>query len=136
MLWRSRLLLLVLLSALSLPAVACRGNKQAPKPQVNEQAVLVCTEACAAHGQCGTLPTAKKAVLTNNGGPAVSLHDRYLPTGTAVQVVEINERQLLPAQGGSPRTADATPFPHLFYRVTVPDGSSTWVSDWCIQKAD
>lgn len=127
---------LVIVLAISLAAVACRGNGEKPRPQVNERGVVVCSEACANHGQCATLPTARKAVLANRGGPAVSLHDFYLPVDAVVQVTEINERQLLPAKDGSPITANTTPFPHLFYRVAASDGTAAWVSDWCIEKVD
>lgn len=126
--------LALLLLALCMLAAGCRRGEP-PKPQVNEQGVLQCSETCADHGQCGTLPNAKKAVLANDGGPAVSFHDRYFADKTSVLVVEINDRELLPANNGVP-LPNSTPYPHQFYRVSVPDGTMSWVSAWCIVKTE
>lgn len=123
-------LILVFLSALSL-LTACR-NENVPFT-VEEEAEATCSETCARYGQCGTLPDNQKAVLANQAGPAVSLHDRYFTEGTRVIVIEISQRDLVASRNGVPLIPDTTPFPHTFYRVNSAD-KSAWVSEWCLAR--
>jgi hypothetical protein len=124
--------LLVMLCALTLLAAACRDETPVPFAR-DEQARIDCSEACAARGQCGTLIDDTRAVLANEGGPAVSLHNRFFLQDTLVTVVETSARELIAARDGVPLIAEATSFPHLFYRVTG-EGKDAWVSEWCLAR--
>jgi hypothetical protein len=130
---RSCSILHLLLLALGLVVLASCGSNQPSQPAVNEPGVLVCSRECGDRSQCGVLQSAEHAVLANEGGPAVTLHDRYFLDGTTVTVLEINERQLLPAQNGVP-IPNSTPFPHNFFRVSEAGGKTAWVSGWCIER--
>lgn len=112
---------------------ACR-NRTPSLPGVGEQAVLTCSEECAARGQCGTLTTSQPVVLANEAGPSVKYQDRYFPEGTLVTLIEVNEREVIAARDGAPQTGSATPFLHNFYRAQDAAGKTAWVSSWCIAR--
>jgi hypothetical protein len=72
-------------------------------------------------------------VLASDGGPAVSGHNRFFFDEALVTVVGSQQRELIAARDGVPLIAEATNFPHLFYRVS--DGVKTaWVSEWCLAR--
>ena len=101
---------------------------------VDEQVQTTCSDACVDHGQCGTIGD-NRVVLAMDGGPAVTLHDRFFPEGAIVRIVELSQRDLVAARNGVPlSTADATPFPHTFYRVSGELGKTAWVSAWCLAR--
>lgn len=112
---------------------ACRGGDENVPFAVQEQAEIACTETCALHGQCGTLPDEQQAVLANSAGPAVTLQDRFFLEGTLVTVQEMSQRSLIGAIDGQPLIGVATEFPHLFYLVNG-EGKVAWVSEWCLQR--
>jgi len=128
--WRLIRLALILLAGFIL-LVACGGT--APLTP-GEQATLVCSEECAARGQCGTLSDETKAVLGHDSGPIVRGHNRFFVENVVVNVDETTQRDLVGALNGVP-LLEATPFPHIFYRVTQPEIAKTaWVSGWCIAR--
>ena len=98
-----------------------------------EAAKIVCTDECAARGQCGVLPDDHRAVLANEGRPAVWDHNRFFVDGTPVIVREVSNRELIASRDRVPLTVEATPFPHIFYRVEG-EGKNAWVSEWCIAR--
>jgi hypothetical protein len=118
--------------ALTLLLAACRDDN-APLEQ-NERALIACSEECAARGQCGTTDDGRRVVLANSAGPEVSVHDSLYTDETQVQVVELTQRDLIAARNGAALTAEATPFPHTFYKVTDQAGRSGWVSGWCLAR--
>jgi len=127
--WSLALLIIILVILLT----ACRkGDQEAPFAQ-NDQARIACTETCAARGQCGTLPDGRRAVLANQSGPTVSLHDRFFIEEATVTVTESSPRELIAARDGVALTSQATPFPHIFYRVASED-KIAWVSEWCLAR--
>ncbi|MEZ4515817.1 MAG: hypothetical protein R3C44_02905 [Chloroflexota bacterium] len=129
----ARRLWLLLLIVLAM--AACRS--QTPTlPAVGEQAVLVCSEECAARGQCGTVNNSDIVVLANEGGPAVKFQDRYFSTGTLVTLAEVSEREVIAARDGAPLTGSATPFPHSFFLAQDEGGKSAWVSSWCVARPE
>ncbi len=112
---------------------ACRGGDEPVPFAVDEQAEIACTETCALHGQCGTLPDEQQAVLANSAGPAVTLHDRFFLDGVLVTVQELSQRSLIGALNGQPLIGVATEFPHLFYLVND-EAKVAWVSEWCLER--
>jgi hypothetical protein len=112
---------------------ACGGGENVPFA-ANEQARIECTDECAAHGQCGTLTSNDQpAVLANEGGPAVTLQNRFFLEDSVVTVVESSQRELIAAEGGVPLLGVATQFPHMFYLVSG-EGKTAWVSEWCLGR--
>lgn len=132
---RTRLVctVIALTSVLVLLLAACRGGGEDDRFVQNEQARIVCSEMCSTRGQCGTLTNGQRAVLANVNGPAVSLHDRLYIEGIAVTIVEPSPRELIAARDGAPLIGQATPFPHMFYRVNAED-KTAWVSEWCLER--
>jgi hypothetical protein len=128
----AKLRLYGLLCVLALLAVSCRDDTPVPFAR-DEQARIDCSDACAARGQCGTLIDDTQVVLANDGGPAVSLHNRFFLQDTLVTVVDTSARELIAAREGVPLIAEATSFPHLFYRVNG-EGKDAWVSEWCLAR--
>lgn len=127
------LLPLVIISLVGLLA-ACRGDDTGTSQFiVDEQVQATCSEDCVNHGQCGTVNDGTRVVLAMDGGPAVTLHDRFFPDGVLVTVLELSERELTPARNGVPISTEATPFPHTFYRVSG-EGKMAWVSEWCLER--
>lgn len=113
---------------------ACRGGDENVAFVKDEQVQITCSEECVVHGQCGTLAEGPRAVLANEGGPAVTLQNRYFLDETLVTVVESNLRQLTTMRDGAPLDPlEATPFPHTFYRVSG-KGKTAWVSEWCLAR--
>ena len=111
--------------------VACGGGGPLT---VGEQATLICSEECAARGQCGSLTDDTKVVLGQDSGPVVRGHNRFFVENVVVTVDETTERTLIGALNGVP-LVETTPFPHTFYRVTQPEIPKTaWVSGWCITR--
>ncbi len=125
--------LVVACAALVWLLAACRGNDEPVPFAVDEQAKVACTETCALHGQCGTLPDEQRAVLAHSAGPAVTLQDRFFLEGVLVAVRELSQRSLIGALNGQPLIGVATEFPHLFYRVEG-EGKIAWVSEWCLER--
>ena len=117
--------------ALALYLAACRGDTV--PLVVDEAAKIVCTEQCAERGQCGVLPDDRRAVLANEGRPAVWDHNRFFVDEALVTVREVSNRELIASRNRAPLTVEATPFPHLFYRVEG-EGKNAWVSEWCIER--
>ena len=131
---RARPILLLALLTIILVGVlaACRGNAaESPQFVVDEQAEITCSEECVNHGQCGTIDDDPVA-LAMEGGPAVSLHDRFFLEGALVTILELSQRELLDARNGVP-LPESTPFPHTFYRVSS-EGKIAWVSEWCLVR--
>jgi len=125
------LLLLAIVGAVLLYTFRDKKDQEAPFAE-NDQARVVCSETCAARGQCGTLPDDRRVVLANENGPAVSLHDRLFSDDALVTITELNWRELAAARNGSP-ISPVTPFPHTFYLVNGED-KTAWVSEWCLEK--
>lgn len=107
-----------------------------PTFAVGDQGVVVCSDDCAAHGQCGSTSDERRVILANQAGPIIRFHDRYFPEDTIVTIRDSQPRELIAAEGGI-RLEDATPFPHTFYLIagTVGEIEKTgWVSQWCLDR--
>lgn len=128
---RTLLAIILVTMGLVILLTACRNGETAFV--LEEQVRIMCTEECAARGQCGTLPDGRQAILADDRGPAVSQHNRFFVHETLATIVNINERELIAAVDGVPQIAQTTPFPHLFYQVSA-EGKTAWVSQWCIER--
>lgn len=129
---RRHLLVVTLLALAVALLAACRNGEDTALTQ-GEQAEITCSDECAARGQCGTLDDDQRAVLAHDAGPAITLHNRYFVEEALVVIEETNTRDLIAARDGAPLIAEATPFPHTFYRVTG-EGKTAWVSGWCLAR--
>lgn len=129
---RRPLLLLLLLGLAVALLAACRNGEATPLAQ-GDQAEITCSDECAARGQCGTLDDEQLAVLGHDITPALTLHNRFFLNETLVIIEEINTRDVIAARNGAPLIAEATPFPHTFYRVSG-EGKTAWVSGWCLAR--
>lgn len=129
---RPILFLVALICSLLVLLAGCGRNENVPFVP-NDLAQITCSDDCAGHGQCGTLGGDQRVVLANEGGPAVTLHDRFFFDGISVTIVEPSQRELIAARDGIALIAEATPFPHLFYRVNG-EGKTAWVSEWCLAR--
>jgi len=89
------------------------------------EATVTCSTACAERGQCGSAPDGSQVVLGGLAGPAVENHDLRFAVDTAVPIL-----------GSSMRTvetlATANPFDLRFYLIQRPDGTAGWVAGWCL----
>lgn len=91
------------------------------------QAVVTCTDQCAARGQCGVLADGQQAVLGNSFGPDTLNHDRLFIGGTAVNVVG-SEVRVVQSLANAEQRAQLP-----FYALALPDNSKiAWVAGWCV----
>ena len=126
-------LIVLTFGLIGLLAACGRGDETVPQFVVDEQVQVTCSDECAAHGQCGALVDDARVVLASEGGPAVTLHDRLFVEETLVTILELSQRELIAARDGAPLLGQATPFPHVFYRVSS-ESKTAWVSEWCLAR--
>lgn len=89
------------------------------------QAIVTCSTACAERGQCGTAVDGSRVVLGGQGGPTVENHDMVFAVDTAVPIYEMRIQQV-------ETLATAQQFNLRFYHIQRPDGLNGWVSGWCL----
>ena len=117
------------LTIVLLALTACSLLNSAPAlgdtAELQGQAVVTCSAACAERGQCGTAPDGNQVVLGGWGGPMVHLHERVFPAGSTVDIlesrVEIIET-LITAEQSQLR----------FYHIQPPDRLDGWIAGWCL----
>lgn len=128
---------LLLLCALMLALVACRGNDdelpppEAPLP-INQSAPgtqlrLECSQSCKERAQCGQREVDNsEVVLMNRGAPSVDGYDMAIPSGTTVTVQELRAENVREFN-------TQNVFAVTFLRVTLADQvQEGWVPDWCL----
>ncbi|MCP4426294.1 MAG: hypothetical protein GY803_17520 [Chloroflexi bacterium] len=93
--------------------------------ELQGQAVVTCSAACAERGQCGRSANGDQVVLGGQGGPAVENHDRVFAANTAVPIYESRMQRVEPINGGEQ-------FDLRFYHIQRPDGADGWVAGWCL----
>ncbi len=120
---------LVWVGVFLLVAACGRGTPTATDPQalLSGQAVVACSDQCAARGQCGVLADGQQAILGNSFGPDTLNHDRLFVAGTAVNIVG-SEVRVVQSLANAEQRAQLP-----FYAVALPDNSKTaWVAGWCV----
>ena len=128
----------ILLIAASLVFTACGLlGGSAPEPtlghqtplQPQTQAVLTCSQECAARGWCGTTDDQRDVVLGNAENVATIPHDRIFLQDSVVFINLVSLGTLESVASG-----EQSQLP--FYLVTSPDqGKSAWIAGWCIAAA-
>jgi hypothetical protein len=120
--------LLIIAVLFLLTAASCGGGDSAAPPddQAQQQGQIVCSEECAARGQCGTLLSGDQAVVLGNPEqPAVSNHQLIFPADATLPIIGVQDILLRePATGNE--------FTQPFYMISREDGRSGWVAGWCI----
>jgi hypothetical protein len=111
-----------------LAATNCGGGDAAAPPdaQAQQQGQLICSEECAARGQCGTLLSNNQSVILGNPEqPAVSAHQLFFPADATLPIIGVQDVLLRePATGNE--------FTQPFYMISREDGRSGWVAGWCV----
>jgi hypothetical protein len=103
------------------------GHQTQLPPQ--SQAILTCSEECAARGWCGTTDDERQVVLGNAENVSAVPQDRVFLHGS---IVFINLVSMATIE--SVATGQQAQLP--FYLVTSPEqGRSAWVAGWCIASA-
>lgn len=92
------------------------------------QGRLICSNACAERGQCGTVQEGGSVVLGGGAEAKTIAHDIYLPADVQVQIAAVQSYPVQQMSGGDP-------FPINFYAVIAPDGGAGWVAGWCLAEA-
>jgi hypothetical protein len=88
--------------------------------------VLVCSEACAARGQCGTTTERGDVVLASTIAPSTRGHDLAASAGTPVVINAMVSEPVLSSTTGQEFSAN-------YYQVTLPDRPlPAWVAGWCL----
>ncbi|MFO7682259.1 MAG: hypothetical protein R6X34_19645 [Chloroflexota bacterium] len=90
-----------------------------------QQAMLVCSDECAARGQCGHLVSNDQPVILGHPErPAVQEHQLTFPSDTPLPVLGIRDEIVQ-----SVTTSEQ--FSHPFYLVQRADSQTGWVAGWC-----
>lgn len=120
-------LLLILLCLLFL--IGCRRDDTPAESEAESatQISLICSEACASHGQCGEAADGRRFILGHPDRPAVRDHQMIFAEETAVLFINTREEKVRVLTTGEE-------FDHTFFLVTRPDDRrSGWVPRWCVQ---
>ncbi|MFQ5437008.1 MAG: hypothetical protein ACE5FD_19290 [Anaerolineae bacterium] len=100
------------------------GSQTTFPPQT--EAILTCSQECAARSQCGDTVEQGTVVMGSGGGPATRFHELIFPAESRVTINGSDVRTLEPLIGGDQ-------FELTFYHVTVIDsGKSGWIAGWCV----
>lgn len=102
-----------------------RGPALGDTTELQSQAMLTCSLACAERGQCGTAPDGTKMILGGQFGPIVENHERLFPANTAVTIIESRVEAVQTLATGEQ-------FELRFYHILPPDRPDGWVAGWCL----
>jgi hypothetical protein len=94
---------------------------------LRDSGTLVCSQACANRGQCGSTAEQGEVVLLHSGWPATRDQDVAIPANTPVMITGVLTETM---------TAVSDPtqvFPLYYYQVSAQDGSFGWAPGWCVQ---
>ena len=86
---------------------------------------LICSESCAAEGQCGTRADGSSVILAHSVQPATRDHDRLLPVESPIVILNRQPR-LVQRVTGEQLTVE-------FFQVQMNEGGAGgWVAAWCV----
>jgi hypothetical protein len=125
------LLLFLLFSTILTACVLGRDDEPELGDTVNltGNGVLVCSQACAARGQCGATAELGDVVLASTVAPATRGHDVAAPGGTLVAINTMVSEPILAGASGQESVTN-------YYQVILPDRAfPAWVAGWCITAA-
>ena len=109
--------------------LGCGGSDATPigdgsAPQ--QQAILVCSEECAARGQCGkTVAGNEPVILGHPDRPAVQEHQMTFQADYTVPIVGTAEELVQVVSTGEQ-------FQQTFFLLQRSDGRTGWVAGWCV----
>lgn len=109
-------------------ATAVLGSNS-PEPLAG-QAQIACSQACANQGQCGiaSMEGSPAVVFLNNNGPNLDQHDALMGVGTAVNILNVQERTVAKVTNNQEQSQ------LRFYQVEVEGRAPAWVAGWCVQQ--
>lgn len=110
--------------------LSCRGGAETPPENpdapVEQQANLVCSEECAARGQCGkTVNGNQSVVLGNPDFPAVQNHQMTFPADYTLPIVGVKDELVQVVATGEQ-------FNQSFFLIKRADERVGWVAGWCV----
>jgi hypothetical protein len=89
-------------------------------------AILTCSTACSARGQCGTTTELGAVILGSSIAPSTRGHDVAEPEGTVATILEMRPEPVIYSATGEETAAN-------YYLVTTPNQSfPAWVAGWCV----
>ena len=91
-----------------------------------QQGTLVCSEECAARGQCGkTVNGNQPVILGHPDHPAVQDHQMTFQAEYTLPIISTKEEILQVVSTGEQ-------FPHTFFLLQRADNQVGWVAGWCL----
>ena len=108
-----------------------QGNGDTPPPEgevppLEQQGTLVCSEECAARGQCGkTINGEQPVILGHPDHPAVQDHQMTFPAEYTLPIIGTKDELVQVLSTGEQ-------FYHTFFLIKRADERVGWVAGWCI----
>lgn len=106
-----------------------RGGEEVPVEEgaaPQQQGTLVCSEECAARGQCGkTVNGDGPVILGHPDRPAVQDHQMTFQAEYTLPIISTKEEQLQVLSTGEQ-------FTHTFFLLQRADERVGWVAGWCV----
>jgi hypothetical protein len=126
-------LLILLLAAYLLTACALlRGDAEPVLGDVTTltgSAILVCSQACADRGQCGTTAELGEVVLGSTFAPSTRQHDIAAPVGSLATITSMQSEPMI-------QSATGQEFAVNYYYLTIANKPfPAWVAGWCVTSA-
>jgi hypothetical protein len=112
--------------------LACGGGGEETPPEgqpeaaAQQQGTLVCSEECAARGQCGTsVNDGSPVILGHPDQPAVQDHQMTFQAEYTLPIIDTKDELLQVLTTGEQ-------FTHRFFLLQRADGRAGWVAGWCL----
>jgi hypothetical protein len=112
--------------------IACGGGGEETPPEgqpeaaAQQQGTLVCSEECAARGQCGTSVNGGQTVILGHPDrPAVQDHQMTFQAENTLPILGTKDELLQVLTTGEQ-------FNHTFFLLERGDGRVGWVAGWCL----
>ncbi|PID85437.1 MAG: hypothetical protein CSB13_08085 [Chloroflexi bacterium] len=120
------LFFLLFLGACGREGEAPASPEETPLPPVQQQGELLCSDECAARGQCGSTPNdEQKFILGHPEFPAVSGHQMTFPTDHTLPILGTQSKLVQ-------ELSSKEQFMHTFFLIRREDERTGWVAGWCL----